>query len=58
MMSIIGTTLGEMSSLSLAFIVSRASGQSAQILAKAKSPLESFVPPLFTWLKMSTTEYE
>ena len=34
--------------MSLAFIVSRASGQSAQILARARSPLESFVPPLFT----------
>jgi branched-subunit amino acid ABC-type transport system permease component len=37
----------------LAFIVSRASGQSAQILASARSPLESLVPPLLTWLKIN-----
>ena len=43
------------SSLRACFISSRASGQSAQILASARSPLESFVPPLFTRLKMSTT---
>lgn len=40
---------------SSAFILSRASGQSAQILASARSPFESLVPPLLTRLKMSTT---
>ena len=33
----------------------RASGHSAQILASARSPLESLVPPELTLLKMSTT---
>ena len=37
------------------FISARAGGHSAHILAKARSPFESFVPPLFTRLKMSTT---
>jgi hypothetical protein len=36
-------------------ISSRACGHSAQILARARSPLDSLVPPLLTRLKMSTT---
>lgn len=39
----------------LDFIVSRASGQSAQIFARARSPFDSLVPPQFTQLKISTT---
>ena len=34
---------------------SRPSGHEPQILASARSPCESFVPPLLTRLKMSTT---
>ncbi len=36
-------------------IYSRAFGHSAQIFASARSPLESFVPPLLTRLKIWTT---
>ena len=34
---------------------SRASGQAAQMRARARSPLESLVPPLLTLLNISTT---
>ena len=36
-------------------MAARASGQCAHFLASARSPLDSFVPPELTRLKMSTT---